>query len=102
MGLGVFSVILGAFLSGGDWKFILFVGPLALVAIVLGVMAMKSPRRGMAIAGIVLGVLGLGAAVILAGVSISTEQRCRKEPAYAAQNPQCSAYVTQPAPTVTP
>jgi hypothetical protein len=57
-GLAIGSLVLGI-LSLCAWFLPICGGPIATGAVVLGVLGMKSSKRGIAIAGIVLGAIGI-------------------------------------------
>ena len=68
-GKAVASLVLGI-VGLGAWCIPLIGLPVSIIGLVLGIRALKSPSRGMAIAGIVLAILGLVATVIYAAVGV--------------------------------
>ena len=89
--VGIMAVILEIFISNLT-NFIIAVAPVSLAAIGLGVPALGSSRRGLAIAGVVLGSLSLVSVIILFSVNIATQSRCQLNPT---SDPQCQAVTTQ-------
>lgn len=66
-GMAIASLVLGLIGLGG-WCIPIVGLPLTVIGLVLGIKGLRSPNRGMAIAGIVLCSLGLLASVVNAAV----------------------------------
>jgi hypothetical protein len=62
-GLAIGSFVLGI-LSLCSWLIPFCGGPIAIAGVVLGVLGMKSSKKGMAIAGIVMSAIGIGLTLI--------------------------------------
>lgn len=86
--VGITAIGLEIFMASA-LRLLIFVAPVSLAAIGLGIPALGSARRGLAIAGVVLGSLSLIAVIILFTVGQSIENRCRTNVEFAASSPQC-------------
>jgi len=96
--VGVVSVLLEVFVST-QMNYIVGVAPISLAAIGLGIPALGSERRGLAIAGVVLGSLSLVSVIILFSVNLVTESRCKVN---ATSDPQCQVILQTTSPQVSP
>jgi hypothetical protein len=81
--------ILAQILVSGTAGYAIVLAVLAIVGIFLGVKTIRGPKRGMAVAAIILGSLALISAIVQAGIAIRVDQMCKNDPDYAAQNTQC-------------
>ena len=87
--VGIVAIGLEIFMANA-LRLLIFVAPVSIAAIGLGIPALGSARRGLAIAGVVLGSLSLVGVIILFTVGTSIENRCRTNVEFAGSSPQCS------------
>ncbi len=91
--VAVAAIVAEIFITSGI-RLLIFVAPLGLASIGMGLPSLGSSRRGMAIAGVVLGTLSLVSVIILYTIGASLENQCRTNTEFAASNPQCQAINT--------
>jgi hypothetical protein len=88
LAVAIIAVLSQIFVSGTAGYAIVLAG-LAAVGIFLGIKTIRGPKRGLAVAAVILGVLALISAIVQAGIAIRIDQKCKNDPVYAAENTQC-------------